>query len=63
MGALGFRNLTDYIACCLLESGCFRPHYALDCEDPVLDDLLDDAESRRQYNIFQKSRPGRRIGT
>lgn len=27
--ALGFRNLTNYIACCLLETGGFRTHSAL----------------------------------
>jgi len=32
--ALGFRNLTNYIARSLLESGGFRPGYTLDCEEP-----------------------------
>ena len=32
--ALGFRNLTNYIARSLLESGGFRPNYTLDCEEP-----------------------------
>ena len=33
--ALGFRNLTNYIARCLLETGGFRPDYALDRDEPV----------------------------
>ena len=32
--ALGFRNLTNYIARSLLETGGFRPYYTLDCEEP-----------------------------
>ena len=32
---LGFRNLTNYIARCLLETGGFRPHYTLDREEPL----------------------------
>ena len=32
--ALGFRNLTNYIARSLLESGGFRPRLHLDCEEP-----------------------------
>ena len=32
--ALGFRNLTNYVARSLLETGGFRPHYTLDCEEP-----------------------------
>ena len=32
--ALGFRNLTNYIARSLLESGGFIPSYTLDCEEP-----------------------------
>jgi transposase len=33
--ALGFRNLTNYIARSLLETGGFRPDYTLDREEPV----------------------------
>ena len=33
--ALGFRNLTNYIARCLLETGGFRPDYTVECEEPV----------------------------
>jgi transposase len=33
--ALGFRNLTNYMARSLLETGGFRPHYTLHCEEPV----------------------------
>jgi hypothetical protein len=33
--ALGFRNLTNYIARCLLEVGGFRPDYPLDPEEPL----------------------------
>jgi len=34
--ALGFRNLTNYIARSLLESGPFRPQdYTPDCEEPL----------------------------
>jgi transposase len=32
--ALGFRNLTNYIARCLLETGGFGPTYTLDCGEP-----------------------------
>lgn len=32
--ALGFRNLTNYIARSLLETGGFRPDYTLDHEEP-----------------------------
>ena len=32
--ALGFRNLTNYIARSLLESGAFRPRLHPDCEEP-----------------------------
>lgn len=32
--ALGFRNLTNYIARSLLETGGFRPPYTLDWEEP-----------------------------
>ena len=34
--ALGFRNLTNYIARSLLESGAFRPRLHPDCEEPVI---------------------------
>jgi hypothetical protein len=37
--ALGFRNLTNYIARSLLESGGFRPDYTPDCEEPLKDPL------------------------
>ncbi len=33
--ALGFRDLTNYIARSLLQSGGFRPDYPPDCEEPV----------------------------
>ena len=33
--ALGFRNLTNYIARSLLETGGFSPAYTLHCEEPV----------------------------
>jgi hypothetical protein len=33
--ALGFRNLTNYIARALLETGGFRPNYTLECEEPL----------------------------
>ena len=33
--ALGFRNLTNYIARSLLETGGFDPDYTLDCEEPL----------------------------
>lgn len=32
--ALGFRNLTNYIARSRLETGGFRPDYTLLCEEP-----------------------------
>lgn len=32
--ALGFRNLTNYIARALLETGGFRPNYTLDADEP-----------------------------
>ncbi|WP_206661047.1 hypothetical protein, partial [Propioniciclava flava] len=32
--ALGFRNLTNYIARSLLETGGFRPDYTLDSDEP-----------------------------
>jgi hypothetical protein len=34
--ALGFRNLTNYIARSLLESGAFRPRLHPDCEEPAM---------------------------
>jgi transposase len=33
--ALGFRNLTNYIARSLLETGGFRPDYTFVCEEPL----------------------------
>lgn len=33
--ALGVRNLTNYIARALLETGGFRPNYTVDREEPV----------------------------
>ncbi len=33
--ALGFRNLTNYVARSLLEAGGFRPRLHPDCEEPV----------------------------
>ncbi|MDK9298010.1 transposase, partial [Propionibacterium freudenreichii] len=33
--ALGFRNLTNYIARSLLETGGFRPDYTLDSDEPL----------------------------
>jgi len=34
--ALGFRNLTNYIARCLLEAGGFRPRlHTVDCDEPL----------------------------
>ena len=32
--ALGFRNLTNNVARCLLEAGGFRPCYTLGCDEP-----------------------------
>jgi hypothetical protein len=37
--ALGFRNLTNYIARSLLEAGGFRLQYTPDCEEPLYGQL------------------------
>jgi hypothetical protein len=34
--ALGFRNLTHYIARSLLETGGFRPQPTLECDEPLI---------------------------
>ena len=34
--ALGFRNLTHYIARSLLEAGGFRPNYTPKCDTPIV---------------------------
>jgi hypothetical protein len=62
--ALGFRNLTNYIARSLLETGGFRPTYTLKCDEPqnraksgssnIYTKFMHETHYRVQKNMIQR---------